>query len=140
MILSILFAGVVAVAFGVLFNVRGKNLFLAGLNGLIGFAVFSAMVHMGTASYIAVFLASVAMAAYAEIAARIRKTPTSLFLVAALIPIVPGGGIFQFVLHLLQDGMEQAASVGIITLMETGAIAIGVILVSSIIRVVPRRR
>jgi len=140
MILPILFAGIVSLAFGVLFNVRGKNLLFAGANGIIGFSIFSLAIHMGMASYIAMFFASVAMAMYAEVAARLRKTPTSLFLVAALIPIVPGGGIFQFVLYLLQGAREAATTTGIVTLMETGGIAIGVIVVSSIIKMVPRRK
>jgi len=139
MTLSIIFAGIVAVAFGVLFNVRGKNLLFAGVNGVMGFSIFSLLIYVGMASYVAMFFASVGMAVYAEVAARIRKTPTSLFLVAALIPIVPGGGIFQFVLYLLQGSREAATTTGIVTFMETGGIAIGVIVVSSIIKMVPRR-
>jgi len=139
MIISVVFAGVVAVAFGILFNMRGKNLVFAGANGIIGFSIFSFAIHVGMASYVAMFFASVAMAMYAEVAARLRKMPTSLFLVAALIPIVPGGGIFQFVLYLLQGAGEAATTTGIVTLMETGGIAIGVIIVSSVIKMVPRR-
>ena len=140
MILSILFAGVVAGAFGIFFNVRGKNLIFTIVNGTIGFGIFTLAIYLGGATYIAMFFSSVAMATYAEVAARIRKMPTSLFLVAALIPIVPGGGIFQFVLYLLQGAREYATTTGIVTLMETGSIAIGVIVVSSIIRTIPRRR
>jgi len=140
MILPILSAGIVACAFGVLFNVHGKNVFLSGLNGSIGFGIFSLTLHMGIASYIAMFFASMGMAVCAEIAARLRKAPASMFLVAALIPIVPGGGIFQFVLYLLQGERNSAISTGLGALMETGGIAIGIIIVSSVIKMMPRSK
>jgi len=136
-ILSILSAGFVAGAFGILFNVRGKNVFFAGLNGSIGFSIYSLALHLGIGSYIAMFFASIGMAVYSEITARLRKAPASLFLVAALIPIVPGGGIFQFVLYILQGEISAATATGMITLMETGGIAIGVIIVSSVIKMMP---
>jgi len=139
-ILSVLSAGVVAGAFGLLFNVRGKNVLFAGINGSIGYSVFTLIIHLEIASFIAMFFASITMAVFAEIAARIRKAPASLFLVAALIPIVPGGGIFQFVLYILQGLRDAATSTGINALMETGGIAVGVIIVSSVIKMIPRRK
>jgi len=140
LILSVLSAGIIAGAFGVLFNIRGKNILFAGLNGAIGFCIYFLIIYFGIASYIAMFFASTSMAVYAEIVARLRKAPASIFLVAALIPIVPGGGIFQFVLYLLQGATESATSTAFITLMETGGIAIGVIIVSSVIKMTPRRK
>lgn len=139
MILTILSAGVMASVFGVLFNIRGINVLFVGINGVIGFSIFTLSIHVGLASYIAMFFASITMASYAEIVARLRRAPALLFLVAALIPIVPGGGIFQFVLYILQGARESAVSTGVITLMETGGIAIGIIIVSSIIKIAYRR-
>ena len=140
MIVSILSAGIVAVAFGILFNVRGKNVFFTGLNGAIGFGIYSIILHFEIRSYVAMLFASMGMAVCAEIAARVRKAPASIFLVAALIPIVPGGGIFQFVLYVLQTEISAATSAGMIALMETGGIAIGVIVVSSTIKIMPQRK
>jgi len=140
LILSVLLAGIATVAFGVLFNIHGKTLLYVGLNGAIGFFIYSLSIHWGISSYTSMFFASTGMTIYAEIAARVRKTPASLYLIAALIPIVPGGGIYRFVLYLLQGIMEEALSTGVITLMETGGIALGVIVVSSVIKMTPRRR
>jgi len=140
MILEILAAGIISVAFGFIFNIRGKNLIFTGLNGALGLGIFSLSLHLGTASYVAMFFATMVMAISAEIAARLRKAPASVFLVAALTPIVPGSGIFHFVLYLLQGAREAATATGVLTVMETAGIAIGVIIVTSFIKMIPRRK
>ena len=141
MIFTIIFqifsAAIVAAAFGVLFNVRGKNLFFIGLNGFLGYLVYSVAVHYGYESYIGMFFASLIMAVYSEMAARFRKAPASTFLVAALIPIVPGGGMFRSVLILLQGDFAYAGIIALNTVLEAGAIAISIIIVSSVITLHP---
>lgn len=78
------------------------------------------------------------MTIFAEIAARRRKVPATIFLAVALIPIVPGGRMFSFVLHLLEGSNQLAVADGIQTLLESGAIAIGIIVVSSFTQVFVR--
>jgi len=140
MILKAFFAAVVAMSFGALFNVRGRSLLLIGLNGFSGFLIYSIFVYLNFDSYIGMFFASTAMTVFAEAAARLRKTPASLFLIAALIPIVPGGGMFRFMLLLLQNDIHAAGPVAVNTILEAGAIAIGIIIVSSAINITSKNK
>ena len=48
--ISILVSGIVSAAFSVLFGVRGRHIALAGLDGLIGYAVFSLAAPLGSVS------------------------------------------------------------------------------------------
>lgn len=125
-------AGVAAMAFGLLFNIRGKNIVFAGLNGALGYGVY--LLLGGFQNYVSIFFASCAISLYAEIFARLRKAPASTFLIAAMIPLVPGGGIFQTFLYLLGGDAAEAVSKGLETLLEAGAICVGIVVVSSLVR------
>ncbi len=139
MLAKALYATVATTAFGILFNVQKKNLILTGINGGIGYLVYLLTLNQGFESYIGMLFASLLMSIIAEITARVRKTPASIFLAAALIPIVPGGGMFSCALHLLEGNNGLAIEAGIKTLLESGAIAIGIIVVSSFTKMIIHR-
>jgi len=134
-LLKPIFAAAAAASFGILFNVRGKNLIFTGINGGFGYFIFALFTSHNYESYIGMFFASLVMTIFAEIAARKIKAPAAIFLAPALIPIVPGGRMFAFVLHLLEGNNQLAVADGIATLLQSGAIAIGIIIVSSMTKV-----
>lgn len=138
MILKIVFAGIVASAFCILFQVKGWNVLIAGLNGSFGYFIY--LLLLERSDLMAMLCASAAMALYGEAAARIRKAPTILFLSPALIPIVPGGGMFECALQVMEgERYEAVVQLGHV-LMQAGAIAIGIILTSSFLRFMPKRK
>lgn len=132
MIIKVISAGLVSAAFCGLFQVAGGNVLVAGLNGAMGFLIFQLFPEDGNLP--GLLLSSVFMAVYAEIAARIRKAPSILFLSAALIPIVPGGGMFECALKVLRGQRLEAVNQFGNVMFEAGAIALGIILVSSAMR------
>ncbi len=136
--LRVFFAMVASAAFGVIFQVRGKNILFAGLSGGVGFFVYLFMYP--TSGFAASFLASAAISIYAEFMARRRKTPSTMFLIAGLIPIVPGGGMYNCTLRALEGNLYEAAVIGSQTVVEAGAIAVGIIAVSSIVKLIPRKK
>lgn len=138
MLKNILFAIIAAVSFGIMFNIRGTNLIFAGLNAGLGFFFYTIITAHGYDSHIGMLTASISMSICAEILARSRKTPASVFLVPSLIPVVPGGALFQFALNLLEGNNDLALSYGIQTMLEAGALAIGIILASSLTKTVIR--
>lgn len=138
MLQAIGLAAIATTSFGVFFNVRGKNLPITGLIGGIGYYLYTILVTNGFESYVGMFAASFVMAILAEFAARWRKAPATIFLAPALVPIVPGGRLFNFVLHLLEGNNDLAVVDGIYTLLESGSIAVGIIVVSSVTKVIVR--
>ena len=83
-----------ALGFSILFNVRGKKLFLAGLGGLVSWTVYLVIASTTTSTFFPNFVASMAATIYAEGLARLAKSPATIFLIGAIIPLVPGGQLY----------------------------------------------
>ena len=86
------------------------------------------------------FLATVAVALLAEIFARMFKAPATVFLITGIIPLVPGGGLYYTMDALIDGNMALFAEKGIEAAGIAGAIAAGSSLVSSVVRILPRRK
>ena len=86
------------------------------------------------------FLATVAVALLAEIFARMFKSPATVFLITGIIPLVPGGGLYYTMDALIDGNMALFAEKGIEAAGIAGAIAAGSSLVSSVVRILPRRK
>ena len=81
-------------------------------------------------------LATIAAAILSEIFARLYKTPATVFLIIGIIPLVPGGGIYYTMEYALSGDNAQFLSTGLHTLGIAGALAVGVLLVSSLVKLV----
>ena len=66
--------------------------------------------------------------------ARIRRFPAFSYLVIALLPLVPGSGVYYTVEYLLQNNIERSMTQGVETAAIAGLLAVGVLLVSSLFR------
>lgn len=138
MVIRVISAGLVSAAFCGLFQVAGGNVIAAGINGALGYLIY--LLFPGEGNLAGLLLSSMFMAVYAEAAARVRKAPAILFLSAALIPIVPGGGMFECALKILRgQRLEAVAQFGNV-MLEAGAIALGIILVSSAMQMLQIRK
>lgn len=91
LIKEVLATFIATIAFGVLFNIHGKNLFFAGIGGALGWLVYKIGLYFGLSVILSMFFSAIAFSAYSEIYARILKTPVTTIVVCALIPLVPGG-------------------------------------------------
>lgn len=125
---------VASLGFGVLFNIRGNKLFLAGIGGSIGGGVYSYILYQGYSEMIAMFLASMAFSLYSEVIARVIKTPVTVFIICALIPLVPGGGMYRTMLQAIQGHAFEALSLGLNTLSIAGILVLGILIVSTMMR------
>lgn len=123
------------VAFCFLFNIRGRTMFFSSLGGLLGWLVFSlcAPLHNDIIQY---FAATVLTAVYSESMARILKKPATEFQIVALLPLVPGGGIFYTMEYCVIGNNSMFISTGLHTLGIAGALAMGVLLVSTAVRMI----
>lgn len=134
MFLQIIYAFIVSLGFGVLFNVRDKNLFFAALGGAVGWFFYSLTLNLSSSSVLAMLMASISISIYAEIFSRVLKNPVTLFLVCSLIPLVPGSGMYYTVFEAVQGNIFESLNYGIETLSLAGVIAVGIILVSTLSR------
>lgn len=127
-----LYAFLAAFGFAVLFNVPKNRLFYAGLAGGIGGVAYMIAHMCGSGEIIALLYASLFLSLASEILARVLKCPSTMFLISALIPFVPGGGAYYTVLYLIQKENETALSYGLSTIAQAGAIVLGCVLVTGL--------
>jgi len=133
MLLNALYTFIATLSFSILANIRGKNLIFASLGG--GFTWFIYLLttnYIHTSYILCFFIASIFAAIYSEIMARILKTPVTTFVISAIIPLVPGGGMYYTMSESVQGNIDKSLNLGIQTLAIAGTIAIGVFLVSSL--------
>lgn len=126
--------------FGVLFNVRGKNLILAGITGAIGSLAYKLALYYGYSDVFSTFIGGLALSCCSEIFARLFKSPVTIYLVCALIPLVPGGGMYRTMLEVVSDNIYTAMDIGVETLCTAGVLAIAILIVSTIARIFYSRK
>ncbi|MBQ8894402.1 MAG: threonine/serine exporter family protein [Clostridia bacterium] len=120
--------------FGILFNIRGKKLWLAALGGFLSWGFFLLLGLWIEGEPVRYFLCSVLVSVYAEILARVVKTPTTTFIIISLIPLVPGGSLYYTMASALEGNGQQFLDNGVHTLSLAIALSLGIILVTSFVR------
>ena len=68
---------------------------IAALGGCLSWAVYLAVEFITPSPYVCGFWSTVAITLYAECMARIHKTPVTVFLVSATIPLIPGAALYR---------------------------------------------
>lgn len=129
------YAFTACLGFCVLFNIRGGGAVLCSLGGALAWLVYLVTGPLtGHQDLLQYFWAAVFLSAYSEGMARLRKCPATGYLLAAFIPLVPGAGIYNMMEFALSGDTEQFLSTGLHTLSIAGALAVGVLVVSSLVR------
>ena len=132
-IISALFA---TIFIAILFQVRREHVLLTALGGGLGSLINELAMALGLSS----FFASIAIAAYSEIMARVRKTTVTTFLISALFPLVPGAGMYYTMLGIVNNELDQALTMGVTTLSTAALMALGILFVSTLARLLFRPR
>ena len=83
---------------------------------------------------LAYFTATFFAAAYSEIVARIRKCPAISYLVISVIPLLPGAGVYRTTAAIMEGNMPLFSSYAIETIAIAGAMAVGILIVSTLAR------
>lgn len=120
--------------FALVFNVHGRGFILCVLGGGVGWAVYCIAAHFGCSEPLSYFFAALVTSLYSEIMARIRKHPATAFLAIALMPMFPGAGVYYATSFFVRSDMTGFATKGYATIAIAGAIAIGVLAVSTLFR------
>ncbi len=133
-LLQLLTAFIGTLGFGILFHIRGRKLWLAALGGLLSWSFFLVLGYLIENEPVRYFLVSILSSLYAEILARLVKTPTTTFIIITLIPLIPGSGLYYTMASALFGSSEGFLSNGIHTLELALALSLGIILVTSVMR------
>lgn len=135
-ILPCFYAFMACGGFCVVFNLKNPKIALtASLGGALGWLVYLLSAGVGT-DIMQNLLAAMAVAIFSEFMARIFKTPATVFLIIGILPLVPGGGIYYTMEYCIKGNTAMFLEKGLHTFAIAGAIAVGVSLVASIVRII----
>lgn len=121
-------------------NVQGMGALLCCLGGAGGWAVYLIVISLGGSPFWATLIAAVAVAVYAEAMARVRKCPATSYSTIALFPLVPGLTIYQAMDHGIRGDMNLFWETFFRTFGIAGCIALGLLMVSSVLEIRRRRK
>ncbi len=125
--------------FGILFNMHGKKLLLASVGGMAAWGLYLLLHHWFHNEILCYFLVALIIAAYAEVMARVLKTPAITFCITALIPLVPGGALYYSISYALEGSSQEFLSKAAHTLGLAAALSVGIILVTAFTQVLTGR-
>ena len=123
------------IGFFIIFNIHGPGSFLCALGGILAWATYVIILELGYSDILAYFWAAVLSSAYSEIMARIRKCPAISYLVVSIFPLIPGAGVYYTMTHAVRGDMAMFADQGTHTLAIAGVMAVGILMVSTSVRV-----
>jgi len=133
LLLPALIAFVSCIGFCMIFNIRDTNMLIAAIGGALAWVVYLTVDHYGD-SVLANFMGGIFVSLFSEVVARIRRCPSTCILIIGLLPLVPGSGIYYTMKYYVQGQYADFAAKGMATLTAAGAIALGVMLVISMVR------
>ena len=133
---QIYFAFIATYCFGIMFNIKGKKLFFTSVCGSIGWATFLYTQQLGSSATVAYFYSAMAISMFSEIGARYLKTPVTSILICALIPLVPGGGMYYTMYRVIKSEPLEAFNRGIGAFSAAGALAMGIVFITSVTKAV----
>lgn len=122
------------IGFAILFNIHGPGGLLCALGGVLTWAIYYITVHTGGSEILAYLFGAVFSSLYAEIMARVRKYPAISYLVVSVFPLIPGAGVYYAMNYAVRGEMENFAHQGMHTAAIAGVMAIGILLVSTLVR------
>lgn len=134
-VLPCLYSFVACVGFCFVFNIHGPGMLICGGGGALGWLIYLLTDFITSSVILRFLLAAIVITLYSEIMARIRRCPVTGYLVIALLPLVPGGGIYETMRFCVQGDTQQFLAALVSTFGVAGALALGTVLGSSVIRI-----
>lgn len=134
LLLALPAAGLGAAAFGVLFNVPRRALFLAGCVGALGYATRQLALAWGVPPEAAAFASGLVIGTCAELLARQLRLPTAIFSIPGFIPLVPGVLAFRTVLDFVGADYATGTANLIQAALLTAALAAGLGVINALVR------
>ena len=137
-LIQILMAFLGTIGFAIFFNIRKIRLLLVGIGGAVIWTVFLVVNHVTEQEMIALFAASVLASVFAEILARVVKSPATVLLVPMVIALIPGGNLYYTMFYMVQGYSILFQAYLKLVLQEAASIALGIMIVMSAMQVIQK--
>ena len=131
-IIQLAAAFVGSLGFALILKIKGKQIFYAGIGGMLTWMVYLIAYDYLQSYFVSNFIAAVFVAIFAEVMARINKAPATIFLTAAAVPLIPGANLYNMMYGLVIQDMAMAKQNGMTALVIALAISIGFVVIAVI--------
>lgn len=125
-----------AAGFAFIFYGTLRDVATAGVCGGLGWLVFLLCKDNQLPLTAAYASGSLVVGVAAEVFAAVRRRPATVCIVPGLIPLVPGGGMYQTMQAAVTGNMDGVLTAGFETLCAAGAIAAGIAAAAAAARLV----
>lgn len=132
MILQTFAAFIATIFFSIIFNVNRRELLYCGFVGASGWFLYLLSIDSGYNTILASFLSALIVSILSHILAILRKNPVTVYQIAGIIPIVPGGLLYSAVYQLIGKNILGANEAFIEAMQIAGSIAIAMLFVASL--------
>lgn len=119
------------IGFAFFFNAPKKELIYCGISGALGWTIYIYLTKSGNETVSSNLIATMIVSILGEFLARVLHKPVTAFVIPSIIPLVPGYGLYLTMLYIVQGNYSLAAAKGVETFFNSGAIAVGIIIISS---------
>ena len=105
------------------------------MGGLLSWTLFVLLDNIIASDPVNYIIVSMLTAMYAEIMARVLKTPTTTFITTSLVPLIPGGSLYYTMAYAFESDMTKFLDKAIYTLELAAALALGIIVTTSMVSI-----
>ena len=107
-----IFSFISSIGFAIFLSAPKSTLPACGLTGGVGWAVYYYLMTLSNNDLVANFFAAIIVSLLSEIFARKLKQPAIVFVIPGIILLVPGIGMYNTMLYLVQNNYTLAISKG----------------------------
>lgn len=115
--------------FACVMNAPKKSIIYSSIIADIGYLIYYYF-YNNNQEVLAFFLGTLAIALLGELFARIIKMPANIFIFPAVVPIVPGLGMYRTMLAFVRNDIDKALQLGVKNIINIIAMAMAIGLVS----------
>ncbi|MDF2804402.1 MAG: hypothetical protein K0S61_4307 [Anaerocolumna sp.] len=134
MLIQVIGSFIAVVSFAIIIGVPRKFLGYAGLVGAVGWLVYLLLLKADMSPVAVMFYAAIVVSLISHSFARLMKTPVTLFLIAGILPLVPGVGMYRIVYNLITNNNSLAGYYFNQTMQLAGMIALAIFIMDTVFR------
>lgn len=131
MILQVMGAFMAMFTFAVLLETPKRYLMICGCVAGFGWFIYLRGEQAGFGAVISSFLSALIVTLVAHLLSKKMKTPVSIFLIAGIIPTVPGTGMYKIAYYMIMGDSGMTSHYFMETLKVAGAIALAIFIMDS---------
>ncbi|MDE6910824.1 MAG: threonine/serine exporter family protein [Lachnospiraceae bacterium] len=111
-------------------NIKRNKIIYGCLGGMFSTFLYCICVECGLSLLLQNLIPAAVATLYAEVLARVVKAPATVFLIPAIIPLVPGGRLYYSMSAIVDANADEAKLYARETIVIALGIAVGIVIVS----------